>query len=363
MRRSLLRLAGIVSVLAVAWLLFYTLEPRRTAYSCRTVWSCIGLGGRHSYSRDYVWVDQKPTESEEILRDGTVRFSREVSGARPDTLVLVLNKDGNSWSSDFRSSQRTAYDFIDLLASTKLNASIISLAMLTADHAEMESMKAASKRLPFAKVAISFIHDDSGVPYAGRHDPSVQLARRGELAKLRNQLMLSALHDEKHILWLDADVVELSPGIVQTMLRHSDNNDAAGIITALCHQNQMDNYDKNAWKVNSLTLSGTVALSERENAVRQLVSERLMVPEIINGTMDDQLMPLDSVGGTILFMRADLVRQGLTFPHKNVVGTTWGHAGWIGVETEGLCYAARGLKGGECFVLGGRHHARHTDWG
>ncbi|KAK5126887.1 hypothetical protein LTR08_004554 [Meristemomyces frigidus] len=181
---------------------------------------------------------------------------------------------------------------------------------------------------------------------------------------MRNYLMLKALHDEKHIIWLDADVVELSDNIVQTMISHSDTNGDAGLITALCHQNQMLNYDKNAWKVgDNPRLSGSVSDGDREAVLAELVATRMMIPELVNGTDDSALVPLDSVGGTILYIRAALVRQGVNFPQFNVVGTTWSQTGWVGVETEGICYVARGLKGGGCFALAGKHHIRHSDWG
>ncbi|TKA73609.1 hypothetical protein B0A55_05719 [Friedmanniomyces simplex] len=279
-------------------------------------------------------------------------------------LILVLNKDGKSWSSDFRSTSRSFYDLLELLASTGLDLSTISLGIWTASAEQFQTMKSASDRLPIARVIIYHQEDtDEGAAYENRHNPQVQLARRSGLAKLRNRLMLSTLQDEEHLLWLDADVVELSPGVVPTMLKHSATNANAGIITAMCHQNEMHNYDKNAWKLNSPELLGIIPDAEREDAVAKLVATRTMVPELTKGTNDSAIVALDSVGGTILLLRADLVRQGLTFPHYNVVGTTWGQTGWIGVETEGLCYAARELEGGGCYVLGGSHHARHTDWG
>jgi len=175
--------------------------------------------------------------------------------------------------------------------------------------------------------------------------------------------MVRTLQDEQHLVWIDADVVELSPDIVQTMISHADRNADAGIITARCEQNEMDNYDKNAWKVNAPQLMGPVNDEARAAAVEELVNTRLMVPQLIEDTSDTDIVPLDSVGGTILYIRADLVRQGVSFPTKNVVGTTWSQPGWIGVETEGICYVAKGLQGGGCYVLGGNHHVRHTDWG
>jgi mannan polymerase complexes MNN9 subunit len=175
--------------------------------------------------------------------------------------------------------------------------------------------------------------------------------------------MSRALEDEKHIVWLDADVVFLSDGIVQTMVSHSEKVDDAGIITARCHQNQMENYDKNAWRVGDGSVQGVIPDDERAASVQKLAETRVMVDQAIMGTDDSDIVPLDSVGGTILYIRASLVREGVVFPHFNIVGTTWEQSGWIGVETEGLCYMAKGLPGGGCYVLGGKHHVRHSDWG
>ena len=125
------------------------------------------------------------------------------------------------------------------------------------------------------------------------------------------------------------------------------------------------NYDKNAWQVNvnESSLWGPIADSDRENAMNKLATTRIVVDDLIRGTDDGALLPLSAVGGTALYMGAQLVRKGVTFPHFNIVGTTWNRTGWTGVETEGLCYAARGLIGGGCYVLGGSHRTRHTDWG
>ena len=237
---------------------------------------------------------------------------------------------------------------------------------MTASADEYEILKTASDRLPFARTSIWYRNDTAtGLSYENRHShsPEAQLARRAAIATMRNYLMLRALGDEEHVVWVDADVVEFSDGIIEAMMAHSKVNKDAGIITAECHQNRMDNYDKNAWKVNSSELMGPIADQDRTQAVQKLVDTRLMVPQLISGTKDTSLVPLDSVGGTLLYIRPDLIRQGLTFPYFNVVGTTWSQFGWIGVETEGICYMAKALQGGGCYVLGGGYHTRHADWG
>jgi hypothetical protein len=364
MLRPLGRLAIAFGLVLTLWILFYTLEPRKTAYSCRTVRSCLGFGAWHTYVHS-VPRSGAPVESQTVLRDGTVQYLRETTNDDPEILFLVLSRDATSWSSDFRSTQRTAHDFMDLLASTKLNLTAASLGFLTSFSSELEGMKAASRRLPFSRVTLLQSQDaEAGVEYKDRHKPEIQLERRSALATVRNRLMLSALRDEKHIVWLDADVVELSNQLIQTMIHHSETKENASIITALCHQNQQDNYDKNAWKMNNLNILNAIQDEDREFALRELEVSRMMLPQIIKDTGDDDLLPVDSVGGTVLYMRAHIVKQGVVFPFLNMVGTTWNQAGWIGVETEGLCYLAKALKGGGvCYVLGGKHHARHADWG
>ncbi|KAK4549353.1 hypothetical protein LTR36_006350 [Oleoguttula mirabilis] len=363
MARSLVRLGALFAFLFLIWIISYTFEPRKTAYSCRTFWYCIGVSDRHGYAHPL--PSTLSLESEVTLRDGTVRYRRATQDANPELLFLALIQGWQSWSSDFRSTQRTANDFMDLLASTKLDLTKAALAIMTASADEYERTMKATARLPFARTDVYLREDeDLGVKYEDRHDPRVQLARRANLALLRNYLMLRGLQDEQHIIWLDADVVELSENIIQTMISHSESNRDVGIITAICHQNEMANYDKNAWKIGDTPeLLRPVADGDRDSASAELVATRLMLPELINGTDDSALVAIDSVGGTLLYVRAELVRKGVSFPPFNIVGTSWSQAGWIGVETEGICYIAKALRSGGCYVLGGKHHVRHIDWG
>ncbi|KAI1245952.1 hypothetical protein MGN70_012847 [Eutypa lata] len=382
MRTNSNRLAAIASALFITLILFYTTEPRRRSFSCKTFESCLA-GRPHAYTHPLP-VEPAIYEDERTLRDGTLHFTRGIGkggdgggsgrdhGAGPALLILVLNKDEESWSRDFRSTDRSIYDFLDLLVATGLDLATVSLGLMTSSLDEYADIKKATATLPFARADVFYRRpDDSGnggaasFPYEQRHDPAVQRQRRGALAALRNYLMLRSLRDEDHVVWIDADVVDFSEGIVQAMVAHANRRDDVGMITAACHQNDMENYDKNAWTVdrNASSILDAVREDDREKAVQTLDDTRAFTDVIANGTADGELLPLDSVGGTILYMRADLVRQGVIFPTFNVVGTTWSRDGWIGVETEGICYVASSVKGGGCFLLGGNHHVRHADLG
>lgn len=409
MRQNYNRVAAICATVLIFWLLFYTTEPRRRSYSCKTFKSCL-LDRPHRYEHPLP-VEPSVIEQGKILSDGTAYFERETLGSNPDILILVMNKDSASWSNDFRSTRRSIYDFLDLLVSTGLDLRGVSLGLLTSSADEFDEMREATATLPLARTAI-FHHaaaagDDAGFAYGERHSPAVQRARRAAIAALRNYLMLRSLRDEQHIFWIDADVVELSPGILQTMLAHAsaaaptspgtgsgvreqnqtnddqgaqeeglkdkdgDENQGEGVgeiglLTARCQQHLMANYDKNAWAVDrsAAELWGPVEDADRARAAEALVATRRYVDGLLAGTGDGDLVALDSVGGTLLYVRARLVRAGLAFPSHNVVGATWAREGWTGIETEGICYLAAHMRGGGgCYVLGGSHHVRHADWG
>ncbi|KAG7383655.1 hypothetical protein PHYPSEUDO_003459 [Phytophthora pseudosyringae] len=53
----------------------------------------------------------------------------------------------------------------------------------------------------------------------------------------------------------------------------------------------------------------------------------------------ETFVPLDSVGGTMLSVKAEVHRQGVLFPVHHVIGSE----GYDGIETEGLCYVAHFL--------------------
>jgi hypothetical protein len=131
--------------------------------------------------------------------------------------------------------------------------------------------------------------------------------------------MLRALEDENNIIWLDVDVVFLSDGVVQTMIGHSEDTKDANIITARCHQNQMENYDKNAWRVSDGNVQGAISNDERAEYMHKLVETRVMVDRSIMGTGDSEIVPLDNVGGTSLYICPELVREGVMFSYFNIV--------------------------------------------
>lgn len=318
-------------------------------------------------SATYSLNDSKATSAQdanEYSIDGVFRYSRATPGASPTILLLVLTKDSTSWGSHPDGRRRVFSHFLSLLDSTLLDPRSISLAILTSSEGEYQHLKTTVGSRPFGRAEIYFHpgYDKAVLMRENRHNRMIQNQRRAEIARLRNYLMLRSLQDEAHIVWLDSDVYELhSPAIIQRMISHAAKPDV-GIITARCKFGKMTNYDKNAWAGSRSwpeeLKTNPYWPNDNEHRTRRLVDE------LLKGTSDDDLVHLDAVGATILYIRATLVHQGLAFPHNPVIGTDWGRDGWDGIESEGLCYRARNLIGGsDCWLLGGRWHVRHTDDG
>lgn len=264
-------------------------------------------------------------ETESTHFDGLVKYIRTDPNAEPNLLILMLTKDATSWGHDVDKSPRTFHDFLDLLISTNINLKTTSLALWTSSEKEYHLFRSATSRLDLARTSIFLDPNTDSSNRNSRHDPehAVQTARRARVARFRNKLMFHALGSEPHLLWLDADVQYLSPGIIQQMLSHSSTNPDAGIITARCQDGPTYNYDKNAWAGGRSSGPGTES-SDPVVAAEEAGVKQHHVDELIQGTKNSDLIPLDAVGGTILYMRAGLVWEGLNFPSYYVVGTRWG---------------------------------------
>jgi len=118
-----------------------------------------------------------------------------------------------------------------------------------------------------------------------RGSEPIQRQRRAVLARSRNHLLSHALDDEEWVLWLDVDVVEYPPDIIQRLL--ATGKDLVQPHCVLDHGGPT--FDCNAWAG-----QGCLHLDDLRS--------------------QGDLVELDAVGGTMLLVRADLHRDGLVFP-------------------------------------------------
>jgi peptide chain release factor subunit 1 len=118
-----------------------------------------------------------------------------------------------------------------------------------------------------------------------RWSQAFQYARRVTLAKARNYLLSRALNEEDFVLWLDVDVIDYPPDVLKRLLAHGKSMIQPDCVTTPGGPS----FDRNAWV---------------EKGARYIHDFR--------GLPSPQR--LDSVGGTMLLVDADLHREGLVFP-------------------------------------------------
>lgn len=252
----------------------------------------------------------------------------------------VLTHDDESWSEFPNKTARTVDDYLELLKYTGIPKEEMSLAILTNDKSAYEHLVAHLPQFEFAKVQV-LLHIPRKVPgaledFQARHSAANQPYRRQQLALARNLLLLRALGNEEEIFWYDADVYKSEDGILKRMLDHINDPDAhlgakenhsgrqlpIGLMTARV-QNRVDtNYDRNAWAHGPDGALARVIPTGAELAdatpdkpfIPKSAPGMLDVDYLTTHTGDDDIFWLDSVGGVILYMKAELVRMGLNFP-------------------------------------------------
>jgi len=112
-----------------------------------------------------------------------------------------------------------------------------------------------------------------------------QIERRAVLAKSRNHLLFHALDDEDWVLWLDVDVIEYPPDLLERLL--ATGKDIVQPHCVLDHGGPT--FDQNGWRD-----QGRLHLDDLRG--------------------QGEVVELDAVGATVLLVRADLHRDGLVFP-------------------------------------------------
>lgn len=160
-----------------------------------------------------------------------------------------------------------------------------------------------------------------------RWEPSIQLVRRNILARSRNQLLFRALTNQAWVLWLDVDVIEYPDDLLEILLGHE-----LDILHPDCVRTAGGkSYDQNAW-----TDDGKLLMHDLRGSGKPV--------------------RIQSVGGTVLLVRADLHRDGLVFPPFRYglessairsVHPVWGKGE---IETEGLAAMANDM-GVQCWGL------------
>ncbi|KAF7546041.1 hypothetical protein G7046_g9421 [Stylonectria norvegica] len=156
-----------------------------------------------------------------------------------------------------------------------------------------------------------------------RHKMQNQKARRAVMAKTRNSLLFTTLGpDTSWVLWLDSDIVETPPGLIQELARYDKP-----LIVPNCFQKFYDDekkvmseraYDFNSWQDSDTALAMAEKMGPEEillEGYAEVATYRaLMAYMATDGGDKDMVIPLDGVGGTALLVKADVHRDGAMFP-------------------------------------------------
>ncbi len=176
-----------------------------------------------------------------------------------------------------------------------------------------------------------------------RHKMENQKARRAAMARARNSLLFTTLGIETSwVLWLDADIVETPPGLIEDLAAHDKP-----IIVPNCYQRYADPdtgrpaerpYDFNNWQ-DSPTAQELAQRMGPDDIILEGYSEMATYRALMAYMADDDRdpgleVPLDGVGGATLLVRADVHRDGAMFPPFSFYHL---------IETEGFARMARRL--------------------
>lgn len=305
--------------------------------------------------------------------------NRIIKNDNADTLLILSTlADDASYGRD-----KSFQDLFNTIMSFSYDKNLISLSFLIGTPNEFnkvdlffnqyfkESQSSDNLKALINKVTIlhaPFIEKDfklnEGEDRESRHGDSVQRLRRRQIARSRNFNVLNGLVNEKYTLFIDADIIHTNH---PKMINHFINS-KRDIIVPRIQRGDNDDYDKNSWR-GERTIPSNDQFKEMDknnwqnwDYVPRDVDNKMFhlqnhVDEVRNKLDDDPLknqdyiIPLDSVGGAILFAKSIIYKQGIIFPTSYIIGTTWQRLeGYDGIETEGLCYLANSI-GYKCWGM------------
>ncbi|CEP23857.1 MNN9 [Cyberlindnera jadinii] len=156
-----------------------------------------------------------------------------------------------------------------------------------------------------------------------RHALKVQKERRANMALARNSLLFSALGPyTSWVLWLDSDIVETPPTLVQDLVSHDKP-----VVSANCYQRYYNEekkeqdirpYDYDNWVESEQGLKMAEEMADDEIIVEgyaEMATYRVLMAHFYDSNGDQNtLMELDGVGGAAVMVKADVHRDGAMFP-------------------------------------------------
>jgi glycosyltransferase involved in cell wall biosynthesis len=265
------------------------------------------------------------TDEESLVGDRQLLARRSRAGStvvdhKATVLILTPVKD----------AEDCVAGYCTLLREITYPHHLISIGFLESDSSD-NTLAALERKLPglqreFRRVGLWKTDFGYHVP-PGIHRGAapIQGERRTILARSRNHLLFHALDDEDWVLWLDVDVIDYPPDIIERLLATGKD-----IVHPHCVLDYGGStFDENAWREH-----GRLHLQDLRDA--------------------GDLVPLDAVGGTMLLIKADLHRDGLVYPSfpygRENPRIRWDRREIGEIETEGLGIMAQDM-GHQCWGM------------
>ncbi|KAK4508560.1 hypothetical protein PRZ48_002299 [Zasmidium cellare] len=189
----------------------------------------------------------------------------------------------------------------------------------------IQKTQAPTNKNRFASITI--LRQDSEPPVqqteSERHKMAAQKERRAAMSRARNSLLFTTLGPTTSwVLWLDSDIVETPPTLIQDLASHDKP-----IINPNCFQRYYNKdkeamdvraYDFNSWQ-DSPTAQGLAAKMGPDEILLEGYAEMATYRSLMAYMAEEKGDPrkeveLDGVGGTALLVKADVHRDGAMFP-------------------------------------------------
>lgn len=209
-----------------------------------------------------------------------------------------------------------------------------------------KTQKSGPEKKRFASIIIE--RQDFEPPLASqteteRHKMENQKARRAAMSRARNSLLFTTLGPSTSwVLWLDADIVETPPTLIQDLASHNKP-----IIVPNCFQRFVDPktrkaaerpYDFNSWQDSETAKKLADGMGKDDillEGYAQMATYRTLMAYMADSNGDpEQEVDLDGVGGTALLVKAEVHRDGAMFPPFPFYNL---------IETEGFAKMAKRL--------------------
>jgi mannan polymerase complexes MNN9 subunit len=156
-----------------------------------------------------------------------------------------------------------------------------------------------------------------------RHKMENQKPRRAAMSRARNSLLFTTLGPSTSwVLWLDADIIETPPTLIQDLASHDKP-----IIVPNCFQRYMNPetkkiderpYDYNSWQDTETAQKLGETLGPDEillEGYAEMATYRVLMAYMGDPNGDPNAeVALDGVGGTALLVKAEVHRDGAMFP-------------------------------------------------